>query len=76
VHIIDANDEDDGSGINPEAERRLYYVALTRARDCCVAWTSGRTHTALLEAKIQARHTEQALVEAVRSSSEAPSDAS
>lgn len=68
VHLIDTNNEDDGSGINPEQERRLLYVALTRARDCCVAWTSARPHTAIVESQMPPRHTYQALVESVRAS--------
>ncbi len=76
VHLIDANDEDDGSGINPEQERRLYYVALTRARDCCIAWTSGRPHTAVAEAKMPSRHTHQALIETVHASAFGRLDAS
>lgn len=56
VHIIDANKTDDGTQmLHPEAERRLMYVAITRAKACCVVWFYGEAHTALSEAQIQIR---------------------
>lgn len=67
VHAIDVNDGDDGAKVRPEAERRLMYVALTRAKNCCVVWTTGRPHPSLAEAAIVAKHGQDALVETVRS---------
>lgn len=58
VHIIDANKSDDGSEIvRPEAERRLMYVALTRAKNCCVLWHSGEAHPSLAESQVVSRTT-------------------
>lgn len=53
VHVIDANKTDDGSQmLHPESERRLMYVALTRAKNSCVAWFHGEAHPAIAEAQI------------------------
>lgn len=53
VHIVDANKVDDGSTLlHPEAERRLMYVAITRAKNCCVVWCSGEPHPAVRESDI------------------------
>jgi hypothetical protein len=50
VHVVDANRVDDGSGVLwPEAERRLMYVAITRARERCVLWHSSEAHPTLSE---------------------------
>ncbi len=58
VHIIDANKSDDGSEIvRPEAERRLMYVALTRAKNCCVLWHSGEAHPSIAESQVLSRTT-------------------
>lgn len=58
VHIIDANKSDDGSEIvRPEAERRLMYVALTRAKNCCVLWHSGEAHPSIAESQVVSRTT-------------------
>lgn len=58
VHIIDANKGDDGSEIvRPEAERRLMYVALTRAKNCCVVWHSGEAHPSIAESQVVSRTT-------------------
>lgn len=68
VHIIDANKTDDGSTIvRPEAERRLMYVAITRAKNCCVAWHSGEVHPSLLEAQLVFKQTKEELFQLVRS---------
>jgi superfamily I DNA/RNA helicase len=53
VHIIDAGRDQNGSEIvRPQAERRLMYVALTRAKDCCVIWHSGEPHPTLAEGQV------------------------
>lgn len=58
VHIIDANKSDDGSEIvRPEAERRLMYVAVTRAKNCCVLWHSGEAHPSIAESQVVSRTT-------------------
>lgn len=50
VHVVDANRVDDGSDVvRPEAERRLMYVAITRARDRMVLWHSAEAHPTLME---------------------------
>ena len=57
VHIIDANNPEDGSNVvNEEAERRLMYVAITRAKDRCVLWHSGNPHPAIRESGMQVLH--------------------
>ena len=67
VHIIDANKTDDGSTIvRPEAERRLMYVAMTRARNCCIAWHSADMHPSLHEAQLVFKHTTEELLQLVR----------
>jgi DNA helicase-2/ATP-dependent DNA helicase PcrA len=38
--------------VRPEAERRLMYVAVTRAKDCCVIWHGGEPHPALAEGQV------------------------
>lgn len=51
VHVIDANKPDDLSDlVHVEAERRLMYVAITRAKDRCIAWYNGSPHPTLIEA--------------------------
>jgi DNA helicase-2/ATP-dependent DNA helicase PcrA len=57
VHVIDANKTDDGSNIaNEEAERRLMYVAWTRAKDRCLVWYSGDAHPTIREGKLKVFH--------------------
>lgn len=68
VHIIDANKNDDGSEIvRPEAERRLMYVAFTRAKNCCVVWHSGEAHPTIGESQVIFQKTRDDLVALVRS---------
>lgn len=53
VHIIDANHTDDGSALTPEgveAERRLFYVGVTRARDRLFVWHGAAAHKGVTEA--------------------------
>lgn len=69
VHIIDANKNDDGSEIvRPEAERRLMYVAYTRAKNCCVIWHSGEAHPTIGESQVVLQKTREDLFQSVRSS--------
>lgn len=57
VHIIDASaDESDASLLHQEPERRLMYVALTRAKNRCVVWFSGKPHPTVQEAQIPLKH--------------------
>jgi len=57
VHIIDANlDDTDSMVVNFESERRLMYVALTRAKNRCVVWFSGDMHPTVKEAQIPLKH--------------------
>lgn len=66
VHIIDASKSDDGiSALKPEAERRLMYVAMTRAKNCCVTWYSSEPHPALAEAKLQTQRTKTDLLQMI-----------
>lgn len=68
VHIIDANKNDDGSEIvRPEAERRLMYVAVTRAKNCCVIWNSGEAHPTIGESQVVVQKTRDDLLQLVRS---------
>lgn len=69
VHIIDAN-KDDASTVVPsfEAERRLMYVAITRAKNCCIAWYSGVPHQTIIEAEIPTANSYEDLVEMVQHS--------
>ena len=68
VHIIDASKPTDGSDlVNTEAERRLMYVAITRAKDRCVAWYSGEPHPTLREAKLPVLHEFHELLQRVAS---------
>lgn len=67
VHIIDANKNDDGSEVvRPEAERRLMYVAYTRAKNCCVVWHSGQGHPTIAESQIVYQKTRDDLLALVR----------
>ena len=67
VHIVDANKSDDGSEVvRPEAERRLMYVALTRAKDCCVVWHSGEDHPTISESQIVYQKTRDDLLALVK----------
>lgn len=67
VHIIDANKNNDGSTVvRPEAERRLVYVAYTRAKNCCVVWHSGEMHPSIRESQIQFKQKASDLIDAVR----------
>jgi len=53
VHVIDANADDEE--VLPslrEAERRLMYVALTRAKNRCVVWFSEKPSSSVTEAQI------------------------
>lgn len=53
VHILDASKPDGLLDIaHIEAERRLMYVAITRAKDRCVAWYSESPHPSLVEADL------------------------
>ena len=66
VHVIDANHPDDGSSlVNDEAERRLLYVAITRAKDRCVLWYNAAPHTALKESGVLVFHEFDALANAL-----------
>lgn len=57
VHVIDAGKTEDGSDlINTEAERRLMYVALTRAKNRCLVWYSGDPHSTIKEAHLAVLH--------------------
>jgi DNA helicase II / ATP-dependent DNA helicase PcrA len=69
VHIIDANKVEDGSTLlHPEAERRLMYVAITRAKDACVLWFSGTPHPAIAEADLSPKSKFEELQSAVAAS--------
>lgn len=69
VHIIDANKNDDGSEIvRPEAERRLMYVAMTRAKNCCVIWHSADPHPSIGESAVVFQKTRDELLELVKRS--------
>lgn len=53
VHVIDANKTEDASTLlHPEAERRLMYVAITRAKNASVLWFAGTPHAAIAEADL------------------------
>lgn len=68
VHVIDANKPEDGSDlIHVEAERRLMYVAMTRAKDRCFVWYSGAPHPTISEAALPVLHQFEKLVERVNS---------
>jgi superfamily I DNA/RNA helicase len=57
VHVIDANKPDDGSDLaNEEGERRLAYVAWTRARNRCLVWYSGEPHPTIREGGLKVLH--------------------
>jgi superfamily I DNA/RNA helicase len=57
VHIIDANNPEDSSLLlHLEAERRLMYVAITRAKDRCIAWYNEAPHQTLVEAQLPVKH--------------------
>ncbi|MCV0439043.1 MAG: ATP-dependent helicase [Hydrogenophaga sp.] len=57
VHVIDASASDTDSHVaNYEAERRLMYVALTRAKNRCMVWYSGKPHMTVTEARIPVKH--------------------
>jgi superfamily I DNA/RNA helicase len=57
VHVIDAGKSDDASDlVNEEAERRLMYVAWTRAKNRCFVWYSGTPHTTLKEGQLRVLH--------------------
>lgn len=69
VHIIDANKNDDGSEIvRPEAERRLMYVGMTRAKNCCVIWHSADPHPSIAESAVVFQKTREDLLELVKRS--------
>lgn len=73
VHVIDANRPDDVSAVTrPDAERRLMYVALTRAKNCCVVWHAAVPHPTVLEADIELQPVEADLIEAVASTALTP----
>ena len=68
VHVIDAGKPEDGSDlVNTEAERRLMYVALTRAKNRCFVWYSGEPHPTIREAQLQVLHQFDKLLEKVNS---------
>jgi DNA helicase-2/ATP-dependent DNA helicase PcrA len=58
VHIIDARHADDGATVTHaamEAERRLFYVGLTRARDRLFVWApNDNPHRGIAEAGLRA----------------------
>lgn len=57
VHVIDAAKPEDGSDlVNTEAERRLMYVAWTRAKNRCYVWYSGEPHPTIREGQLQVIH--------------------
>lgn len=56
VHIVDANKAEDGDGFDIEPERRLMYVALTRAKNHCFLWYDGQPHSTIREAQISTLH--------------------
>jgi len=67
VHIVDANKVDDGSTLlRPEAERRLMYVAFTRAKNCLVTWCSGEPHPTVRESDIPFQPTQSDLLRVVK----------
>lgn len=67
VHIIDACKPTDGSDVtHTEAERRLMYVAITRAKNRCFVWYSGEPHPTLREAQIPVLHQFPKLLEKAR----------
>lgn len=67
VHVIDANKTEDGSTIvRPEAERRLMYVAWTRAKNCCVVWHSGPMHPTLQEGQLVFKQKREELLQVVK----------
>ena len=54
VHVLDASKPDDASDlVNEEAERRLMYVALTRAKNRCFVWFSGTPHPTVVESQLR-----------------------
>lgn len=64
VHVIDASKPDDGSDlVNTEAERRLMYVAWTRAKNRCFVWYSGEPHPTIKEGQLQVIHQFEKLLE-------------
>ena len=53
VHILDASASDnDSTVVNYEAERRLMFVAITRAKNRCLVWFSGKPHLSVVESKM------------------------
>lgn len=68
VHIIDANQPEDVSTLHVEAERRLMYVAITRAKNACVLWYSASPHPAIAEADLRLTTMNQALQEGLLAS--------
>lgn len=57
VHVIDASASDNDSSVaNYEAERRLMFVALTRAKNRCMVWFSGKPHQTVVDAKIPIKY--------------------
>ncbi len=57
VHVIDANKSEDGSDLLfQEPERRLMYVAITRAKDRFVVWYNGGAHPTIAEAQLPVIH--------------------
>jgi DNA helicase-2/ATP-dependent DNA helicase PcrA len=72
VHIIEASKNEDAAEIvRPEAERRLMYVAVTRAKDCCVIWHGGEPHPALAEGQVIYQKTWEQLIRLVRTTAPA-----
>ena len=68
VHVIDAGKPEDGSDlVNTEAERRLMYVAWTRAKNRCFVWYSGEPHPTIREGQLQVFHQFDKLLEKVKS---------
>ena len=68
VHVIDATKPEDGSDlIHVEAERRLMYVAMTRAKDRMFVWYSGPPHPTISDAELPVLHQFEKLKELVAS---------
>lgn len=50
VHILDALSSEYDTEVDVESERRLMYVALTRAKNRCAVWYHGQPHSTIAEA--------------------------
>jgi superfamily I DNA/RNA helicase len=72
VHIIDAAFTEGSERVNPEPERRLMYVAMTRAKNCLVVWYSDEPHPAVVDAQIPLKHSVEDLLAIVRRTGSEP----